>query len=136
MQAPPRLTAHLVKIEQAARDVSLGQIGMDDFRDILDELEALFSTKLSEVDELQIPDEFATEVSPELDIGRRGIVRYLEAIADLRAYVKERNLASLQDGLEKAREANDLVNEALQMNWSTYQTYRQAAEEFIAQQKI
>lgn len=136
LQAPPRLTMHLVKIEQAVRDISLGQIGMPEFEALVQGFEDLFSQKLQEVRDMEIPSDFQAEVSPEIEIGTRGIEWYLAAMADFRAYVEGRDLAFLKSGMEKARQGNDLVNEALQLNWATYQTYRQAAEEYLAQQGL
>ncbi|MBM3461352.1 MAG: hypothetical protein FJX76_04550 [Armatimonadetes bacterium] len=136
MQAPPKLTAHLVRVEQSVRDVSLGQMAIEDFVAMVDELDALFQQKLSEVEGMEVPADCGEEINAEMEVGRRGIEWYLVALQDLREYVNERSLSSLQAGLEKARMGNDLLNEALQMNWATYQFYRQAAEEYLAQQGL
>ena len=82
---------------------------------------------------IEIPTDFATEIAEEMRAGTRGIELYLEAANLLRSYVFSRDLGALTAGLEQARVANELVNEAMRLNWQTYETYRLAAEEFLAQ---
>lgn len=132
-QLPPKLTAHLTKLEQAAKDVSLGQITLEEFLTLVSYFQNLFRTKLAEVEAIDIPDDFRDEMKPEMSAGRRGVELYISALYDFREYADSGDLQLLQIGLDKAREGNDLINEALRLNWTTYYTYRQAAEDYLAQ---
>lgn len=136
MQPPPKLTTHLVQIEQAARDVTLGQIGINEFAALVVRLERLFHKKLEEVRDIirdDVPPDFLVEIAEEMDVGQRGIDLYLQAMAEFHEYIRTRSLEAVQRGLDKSRLANDLVNDALVRNWQTYYTYQQAAEEYIKQ---
>ena len=136
MHSPPKLTTHLVQIEQAAHDVALGQISIDEFGAVVVGLDRLFRQKLEEVREVlhnEIPDDFLPEIADEMDVGQRGIECYLCAMAEFFAYIRERDLERIHRGLALSREANDMVNEALTRNWQTYDTYQRAADEFIRQ---
>lgn len=136
MQPPPKLTTHLVQIQQAARDVTLGQIGVDEFGAQVTRLQQLFKRKLDDVRALirdEVPDDFLPEIADELNVGQRGIELYLTATDALLAYVETRDLEHIQRGLVLSAEANELVNQALVKNWQTWRTYQQAAEEYVQQ---
>lgn len=130
---PPKLTTHLVQIEQAAHDVMMGQISVSDFARLVVRLEQIFSVNLGEVREIQVPADFQDEVAEELDVGQHGIEHYLQAMAAFHEYIRTRNLDALQKGLRMSREANEMVNQALLKNWQTYETYQQAAQEYLRQ---
>lgn len=131
MQPPPKLTTHLVRIETYARGVMQGDIGMTEFEALIVQLETLFAQNLVEVREIAIPPEFMAEIADEMDIGQRGIELYLDAMADFREYIRNRTVEPMQRGLTKARQANEMVNQALTRNWATYYTYLQAAQEYL-----
>lgn len=136
MQPPPKLTTHLVQIQQAARDVTLGQIGIDAFEAQITRLKQLFERKLDDVRVLvrdEVPDDFLPEIADEMNVGQRGIELYITALNAFLAYVETRDLEQIQRGLALSIEANDLVNQALLKNWQTWQTYQQAAEEYVRQ---
>ena len=50
MQLPPRITTHLVQIEQAVRNVTMGQIAIEEFEALVDRLEKMFRQQLAEVE--------------------------------------------------------------------------------------
>lgn len=131
MQLPPRITTHLVQIEQAVRNVTMGQIAIEEFEALVDRLEKMFRQQLAEVEAVEVPPDFLGEMSDELQVGRAGVGLYIEAMGDFRVYLRERSLDILSRGLDKARRANDMVNEALARNWKTYNTYRQSTEEYL-----
>lgn len=136
MHPPPKLTTHLVQIEQAARDVALGQISINEFGTVVTRLERLFRQKLEEVREIlhsEVPEDFLPEIADEMDVGQRGIECYLAAMAAFFEYIRDRDLEHIQRGLALSHEANEMVNEALTRNWQTYDTYQRAADEFVRQ---
>ncbi|NDD29326.1 MAG: hypothetical protein EB084_13770 [Proteobacteria bacterium] len=136
MQPPPKLTTHLVQIEQAAREVALGQLSINEFGALITRLRQLFKQKLDDVREMlahEVPADFLPEIADEMEIGQRGIEIYMQATDALLEYIHTRQIDSLQRGIELARDANDLVNQALVRNWQTYDTYQQAADEYVKQ---
>lgn len=139
VQPPPKLTTHLLQIEQAVRDVTYGQIGINEFAAVVIRMERLFRQKLDEVREIvrdEVPADFLVEIADEMDVGQRGIELYIDAMKDLHEYIRSRDLDPIERSLEKCRQANELVNLALVKNWQTYYTYQQAAEEFIKQTQV
>lgn len=136
MQPPPKLTTHLVQIQQAARDVTLGQISVGEFATQIARLQQLFQRRLDEVRALirdEVPDDFLPEIADEMNVGQRGIELYLAATDAFLAYVETRDLDQIQRGLTLSAEANELVNQALMRNWQTWRTYQQTAEEYVQQ---
>ena len=136
MQPPPKLTTNLVQIQQAARDVTLGQIGINEFGALVTRLQQLFQAKLDDVRQLvrhEVPADFMPEIADEMNVGQRGVELYIGAMDEFFEYIRTRDLEHIQRGLQMSRDANDLVNEAMVRNWQTYQTYQQAAEEFVRQ---
>lgn len=111
----------------------MGQITIAEFSAFLDDFEQKLRQKRDEVGAIDVPDDFRPEIAPEMMAGLQGIALYLEAIADFRRYLEARDLELLHQGLEKAGQGNDYLNQALQLNWATYETYRQAAEEYMEQ---
>ena len=136
MQVPPKLTSQLLKIERAVHDVSIGHVTVDQYAALVDGLAERFARQLEAVQHIDIPTDFQPEIAQEMEVGTEGIKRYLDAMCVLRSYVASRNLEVLAQGVEMAREANELVNEAMRLNWVTYETYRQTAEEFLAQRGL
>ena len=136
MQVPPKLTSQFLKIERAVHDVSIGHVSVEQYAALVDSLAERFAKQLEAVRRIDIPPDFQPEIAQEMAVGTEGIKRYLDAMVLLRDYVGSRNLDVLSRGMEMAREANELVNEAMRLNWATYETYRQTAEEFLAQRGL
>lgn len=132
MPVPPKLNAQLVSLEQAAHRVAAGHMSIEEFTALVDEAGVRFRKQLAHVEALDIPADFRAELQDEMAVGRRGVELYLQALDDLQSYARGRDLALLRSGVEKARVANDLVNEALRLNWTTYDTYMQSIEEYVA----
>jgi hypothetical protein len=131
MQEPPKLTATLVKMEQAARDVSVGAINLEEFAAFIDRHERFFREKLDNVDKLDIPEDFREEMNAEMIAGKKGVALYLEGFDHFRRFITAHDYSLLQSGLDKMREGNDWVNEALRLNWETHYTYRQVTEDLL-----
>jgi hypothetical protein len=136
LEAPPRLTAHLVEVEQAASRVSMGHMSIEEFSALVLRLEALFQNRLNEINCVDVPEDFQAELQEELAVGKRGIELYLDSMQDFKRYVEERALSCLSSGVGKSRAANELVNEALRLNWVTYDTYRRALEEYAEEMGV
>ena len=61
MPVPPKLTAQLVSIEQAANRVAAGHMSIEEFTTLVDEASARFEHQLSQVKALEIPADFRAE---------------------------------------------------------------------------
>ncbi len=95
--------------------------------------QARLSRVLEELERLEIPQDMEAEVREELLAGRHGIQGFLEALTLLRAWEQNRDSEDLDRALALATQANSRLNQAVSMNWRTFQTYQEAAEEFLAQ---
>jgi hypothetical protein len=94
---------------------------------------AHYNRVLEAVGSLEIPQDMEAEVQEELLAGRRGIQGFLEALGALSEWERSRASEDLDRALALATQANSLLNQAVSMNWKTFQTYQEAAEEFLAQ---
>jgi hypothetical protein len=119
-------------LKDSARKVSLGQISIESFEAGLKRFEKRLSEVASMLENLDIPEEMRLEISPELDVGSEGVRLYREAITTMQSYVSTRNLAFLQEGLEKAEKGNVKINEALQINWNNFLNWKNMTEDLLA----
>lgn len=130
LPSPPRLTSQLVALEQAANHAVAGRMTLEAFRDLVDRVAERIRSQLERVRALEIPPDLRAEIRDELHAGDKGAKLYLEALRDLVTYTTTRDLVHLQVGIEKARTANELLNQAVRLNWETQDTYLQSLEDF------
>ncbi|MHB2020779.1 MAG: hypothetical protein ACYCW6_27895 [Candidatus Xenobia bacterium] len=130
---PPHLQQVVAKLEKAARDVAMGQITLPEFEALLDAQKAVCEAQMAAVKGLDLDEETQAEMNEELTLGLTGIEAYLAALEKLRGYVKDRSLATLNDGVDAVKMANELLNQALQRNWQSYYAFKESMEEYLAQ---
>jgi len=94
---------------------------------------AHYNRVLGDLGGLEIPQDMEAEVQDELLAGRRGIQGFLEALGTLCEWERSRASEDLDRALALATQANSLLNQAVSMNWKTFQTYQESVEEFLAQ---
>ncbi len=104
-----------------------------EFLSRLDGREAQLRRVLDNLAALEIPADMVAEVQEELQTGQRGIQGFREALAVLREWERTGLKEDLERALALATQADSLVNQAVSLNWRTFQTYQEAAEEFLAQ---
>lgn len=99
----------------------------------LDQREARLRRVLDNLDVLDVPADMLAEVQEELQTGRRGVQGFLEALTVLREWAGTGLTEDLERAMALATQANSLLNQAVRLNWKTFQTYQEAAEEFLEQ---
>jgi hypothetical protein len=130
-QHPPRLTARLVRLQNAVQNLLRGQITCSEYEDFMDETEEFLLQTLEEVKAMEIPEELKEEMKQEMQLGIMGIEIYISSISHLRQYLSLRNTNLLDEGLKKAEKANEFINTALSLNWKSYHAFRESTEEYI-----
>jgi len=110
-----------------------GDLDGPEFLRRLEAREARLRQVLADLDGLDIPEEMQAEVHDELLEGRRAIQGFLEALEVLREWEASGQREALDRALALATQANARINEAARMNWRTFRTYQEAAEEFLGQ---
>lgn len=135
-KSPPRLYGHLFHLQEAGRDVTLGQITIEEFADILKKIEEVLEEKFKEIIEMDLPDDLKEEFNLEINTGVEGIKHFREAIATLKKYIKDRNLQHLHTGMTMAEIATQKLNEALALNWQNYLRWQETMEEFLHSREI
>lgn len=131
--APPFLEGQLSTLRDSARKVSLGQISIKEFEEVLDRFENRLNEVSSLLETLDVPEEMSLELLPELTVGSEGVHFHREALQAMRDYVSSRNLGVLREGLEKAEKANEKINEAMQLNWKSFLNWKEMTEDLLAQ---
>ena len=121
------------ELRQWTLDLRSQDIDGPEFLSRLDRREAQLRRVLENVAGLDIPEDMLAEVQEELQTGQRGIQGFLEALAVLREWERSGLKEDLERALALATQADSLVNQAVSLNWRTFQTYQEAAEEFLAQ---
>ena len=120
-------------LTQAARDVALGQISLSGFAALLDRQERVCQEQLAAVTAFEIPEDLRHETAEEMALGLAGIHHMLVSLETLRGYLTDRRLPVLEEGLEQAREATELLNKALECNWTSYYAFKESMEEYLTQ---
>ncbi len=131
--APPSLASPLEELRQWTLELRSGDLDPSQFLGRLDQREASLRRVLENLEALDIPGDMLAEVQEELQTGRRGIQGFLEALTVLREWAGSGQPEDLDRGMALATQANSLVNQAVRLNWKTFQTYQEAAEEFLEQ---
>jgi hypothetical protein len=133
---PPRMGKNLERIKGWVQKFQAKEISADDFIDSLNKLKASFNRILNKHMEMQISEDLLEENKDELMLGRTGIARYISAVESLIYYAKTSNLEALEEGLQYAEEANDMLNKALTMNWESFRAFQESIEEHIMETKL
>ena len=128
---PPKLEGHLRELERACNNVKSRQISSGDFRNLLNRLENVFAKTIEDVQNMEMPIEYRDEFQAEIGTGIGGLKLYIEALHEMHSFLDTRQEHFLDRGLMMARNANDRVNEALQINFENYRTIQETAEEFL-----
>jgi hypothetical protein len=132
---PPKMSKSLAYIKDLVQKFQKDEITSDKFSEALSDLKAFFNKVLNEHMARQIPDDLMQEAKDELMLGRAGIARYLSAMDSLIYYAKNSNLEALEEGLQYAEEATDMLNRALAMNWESFRAFQESIEEHILSQE-
>lgn len=131
MATPPRITARFAQIQMAVHNLSYGQMTTGEFEEFLNRTAEFFLEKYQEVKEMDIPIDMTGELKRELEMGLLGIETFISSIDILRKYITKRDIRVLEEGLQTARKASDLVNTALSLNWQNHNVFRESTEEYL-----
>lgn len=126
-------TAPLEELRHWTLELRSGDIDEVEFRRRLDERAARYRGVLEGLGALEIPEDMQPELADELQAGRQGIHGFLQAIEALRTWASTGEREVLETGLALASHAMERMNEAVRLNWRTFRTYQEAAEEFLGQ---
>ena len=130
-KSSPRLNSRFLKMQGAVQNLTKGQITTGEFEKFLTETEDFFYEKHQEIKDMEIPLDMTGELKQELETGLLGIETFISSIDLLKQYLVARRGSLLEEGIRMAQRANDLVNRALEMNWQSYEIYRESTEELI-----
>ena len=130
---PPPMSAPLEDLRRWSLELRSQDIDETEFLSRIEERQAHYNRVLEALESLEIPQDMEAEVQEELLAGRRGLQGFLEALGALSEWEDSRAPEDLERALALATQANSLLNQALSLNWRTFQTYQEAAEEFLAQ---
>ncbi|MCL5036007.1 MAG: hypothetical protein M1269_02715 [Chloroflexi bacterium] len=128
---PPKLEDILVKLEEAVDAFNKREITKKDMDSILVGTRYFLEKKLAEVEAIEIPSDFMTEMKEEMDNGTSGVKALIEACNLLEQYSTSGNRKFMDKGLSLAKVGTDQVNRALRLNWEKFQAFRSMAEEMI-----
>lgn len=131
--APPSLSSPLEELRQWTLELRSQDLDQAQFLGRLDQREARLRRVLDNLDVLDVPADMLAEVQEELQTGRRGVQGFLEALTVLREWAGTGLTEDLERAMALATQANSLLNQAVRLNWKTFQTYQEAAEEFLEQ---
>ncbi len=127
------MNAPLEDLRRWILDLRSQDIEGTEFLSRIEARRAHYNRVLEDLGGLEIPQDMEAEVQDELLAGRRGIQGFLEALGTLCEWERSRASEDLDRALALATQANSLLNQAVSMNWRTFQTYQESAEEFLAQ---
>lgn len=130
---PPAQSGPLEELRHWTLELRTGDIGQEEFVRRLDAREARLQGVLQGLDELDIPEDMQLELAQELQAGRQGIHGFLQALQALREWAATGQPEALDTGIALATQATSRMNEAVRLNWRTFRTYQEAAEEFLGQ---
>lgn len=133
---PPQVPLFLSKLEKLCRDISLGQISLDDFKEELKKNKENLIKIKKDLEKTNIPADILPQIKEEMTLGLKGIEFFITGMEKMEEYIKKRNLKFLEEGLKLSREGNALLDSAIKANWMQFRAFQESIEDFLRQQEI
>lgn len=133
---PPRISKRYNLLKELVQKYQREELTAQEFKDALDKMKGQITRVLNEHMERAIPPDLEQEAKDELMLGRAGIARYLSALESLMYYANNNNLEALEEGLQYAEEATDMLNRAMVLNWESFRAFQESIEEHLLQNSL
>lgn len=130
---PPPQHGPLESLRAWTLELRSGDLDRPEFLRRLQERRERLLAVLQGLDALDLPDDMVLEVQEELNTGRQGIQGFLEALDALAEWAGTGRKDALDRGIALATQADARMNQAVLMNWRSFRTYQEAADEFLEQ---
>jgi hypothetical protein len=130
---PPRRAGLLELVRRKVLEVRSGDVSPSEFEAWLEGFRARFQELRAQVADECIPAEMRAEMAEELRAGRRGLEVFLQSLDLFRQWVRENDRSALDQGMALVAQAVAHLNDAIEMNWRSFRTYQESAEEYLKQ---
>lgn len=113
------------EFQQAADRILSEEWSVDQFLDYLEGQAECFFEYEEAIRGIQIPHEAIEDFRDELQRGFKGLALYQEGINTMKLFVDTQDTVYLEDGIELVRQGNDLLNDAIRINFQQRQKHEE-----------
>ena len=124
------------KIDVVRRQTLLyrsGDLSRPEYVAWLDKEEDVAWEILEATEEKKISEDMRPVMGDELKAGRKGVATYLQALEALREWLDGGGSDLMQTAFALTTNADNLMDQALKMNWNSYRDLIEATREFLRQ---
>lgn len=130
-EAPPYVATPINDLRLWVACLRNGDIGQDEFLRRLDAREEGYRGVIKCLDELELPDDLRAETSEELRVGRLGVEGLMRALGGLRSWAVGGDDTLCNNALALAENSTAMLNQAMVMNWRSFVTVQETADEYL-----
>ncbi len=134
---PPKSDQAYREIEEKTGQFKYGSLSATDYWNYLVKQQIFYEKHLQEIESMELPAEHRSEFVQEMQTGTNGIRHLIEGIKLLQEYCEKKSQENLShQGLSMAKTGNELLNQAIAINWVNFHAIKKSFEEFLTEYNL